>query len=408
MEWTYELHAKYGEVVRVHPDELSFVGESAWHDIFISRPQLSKPKIGAIKLANSVPNLAQTENLDDHARQRRIIGNAFSDRALREQECILNTYTNLLVEKLGAKITASKDQGYAMTNIHQWYAYTTFDTLGDLQFGESFHSLENDQEHPWISAIAHGLKFGVMLTAFHHFPPLKAEWLLPRIVHEKAHEHFHWASKQIEKRMARKTERPDFMKYILDNSEEKGMSREEIDSNGNLLILAGSDTSATTCGSTTWFLVKNPRTLKKLQDEVRSSFQSMEDITVAAASKLSYLRAVIREALRLHPVGPVSVPRVVDRPGVIISGHAVPPGVRRSHVLRILKRTKADSRQTRVGIPQKTASRLPSNFVEPLTFHPERWLKDADPKFNADIKGASEPFMVGPRNCLGKKYIWPP
>ena len=60
------------------------------------------------------------------------------------------------------------------------------------------------------------------------------------------------------------------------------------------------------------------------------------------------------------------------------------------------------AKQTRVGIPQKTAYRLARNFVDPLSFIPERWLPDADPKFGADIKEMFRPFMVGPRNCIGQ------
>ncbi|KAL8868969.1 MAG: hypothetical protein Q9174_004627 [Haloplaca sp. 1 TL-2023] len=121
--------------------------------------------------------------------------------------------------------------------------------------------------------------------------------------------------------------------------------------------------------------------------ETRDAFSSAEDITVAAAGRLPYLHAVITEALRLHPTGPVSVPRIVDRPGVKISGYDVPVG-------------------TRVGIPQKTMSRSPTNFVEPSVFAAERWLPEADPKYDADRKDAWEPFMVGPRNCLGKSLAW--
>lgn len=387
VEWTNELHTTYGEVVRIHPDELSFVGASAWRDIFTGRPQLPKPIVGVIGTSNGVQSIASTDNFEDHARYRRIIGNALSDRALREQEYILKTYTDLLIQKLQEQVTESIDANSINTDMHKWYIATTFDTLGDLQFGESFHSLESREEHFWISAIFLGVKLGMLLTIFHHFPPLQAKWFLPRIINNKARAHFTWASKQIEKRMSRDTERPDFMKYILNNSEEKGISRDEIDSNATLLILAGSETSATTCTAATWFLVKNPATLEKLQDEVRSSFKSIEQITVASASKLPYLHAVIQEALRLHPAQPISVTRLVDRPGVTVSDYQIPVG-------------------TRVGIPQKTACHLPSNFVEPQAFFPERWLKDAGPKFDADVKAASEPFLVGPRNCLGKSLAW--
>lgn len=97
VEWTTALHSEYGEVVRIHPDELFFVGPSAWRDIFASKPQLPKPKIGVIATSNGVPSVATTDNIEDHARQRRIIGNALSERALREQEYILKIYTDLLV-----------------------------------------------------------------------------------------------------------------------------------------------------------------------------------------------------------------------------------------------------------------------------------------------------------------------
>ena len=41
--------------------------------------------------------------------------------------------------------------------------------------------------------------------------------------------------------------------------------------------------------------------------------------------------------------------------------------------------------------------------LQPLVFAPERWLKEADSRFDADRKEAYQPFMVGPRNCLGKR-----
>ena len=255
------------------------------------------------------------------------MGNALSDRALREQEYILKRYTDLLVQVLREQISNQKDK-LTTVNIATWYDYTTFDTIGDLQFGESFHALETSEEHPWVSAIFHGLKFGTLLTVFHHFPPLKARWVLPQIVMDKAREHFEWGCQRIEKRVQTETDRPDFMRHLLQNmDDEKGMSRDEINSTATFLILAGSETSATTCTATTWFLLKNPQVLKRLQTEVRGSFENYEDISVSSAAKLPYLHAVIEETLRLHPNGPISVPRLVDRPNTIISGHLVPEGV---------------------------------------------------------------------------------
>ena len=313
-----------------------------------------------------VPTLVTTDSIEDHARQRRIIGTALSDRALYEQEYILKRYSDLLVEKLHEKIKEDKEESISL-DMDRYYSYTTFDTIGDLQFGESFHALESSAEHSWVSAIFSGIKFGMLFTIFHHFPPLKATWLVPQFLLDKAERHFEWACQQVEKRIQTETDRPDFMKYLLKNNKDgKETTREEIDCNATALIVAGSDTSATTCTSVTWFILKNPQAMKKLQEEIRGSFQSIEDITIASAANLPYLHAVIQEALRLHPPGPVSGTRLVNRPGVMVSGHLIPEGVssvpscRRYHRRLIFL-------QTRAGIPPKTANRSSVNFVDVST-----------------------------------------
>ena len=82
--WTNKLHAKYGVVVRIHPDELSFIDASAWRDIYLARPQLPKPTFGVLETPNGVPPMGTIPDPETHGRQRKIIGHAFSDRALRE------------------------------------------------------------------------------------------------------------------------------------------------------------------------------------------------------------------------------------------------------------------------------------------------------------------------------------
>lgn len=43
------------------------------------------------------------------------------------------------------------------------------------------------------------------------------------------------------------------------------------------------------------------------------------------------------------------------------------------------------------------------NFRKPFEFHPERWM--GDPEFANDSLDALKPFHIGPRNCLGMKYV---
>lgn len=71
---------------------------------------------------------------------RKVLNPAFSDRALKAQEWILQGYTHLLITRLRDQID-SAGEGSTAVDIDTWYNFTTFDTVGDLCFGESFTSL---------------------------------------------------------------------------------------------------------------------------------------------------------------------------------------------------------------------------------------------------------------------------
>ena len=315
------MHAKYGIVVRTHPDELSFIGASGWKDIYAARPELPKPVFGVLQTPSGVPSIVTIPDPQTHGHQRKIIAPAFSDHALREQEYILQKYSDLLISRL-------REQGDEV-NIIEWYNYVTFDIIGDLCFADSFHCLEAGDNHPWVAAVFRGVKFAQIMTVFDHFPPLSAvvKWCIPPSVLEKAQENFIYTRKKIDQRIAMKSDRPDFMKYILENNREGGMTREDINSTVTLLVLAGSETSATTMTSVTYYSLNHPRVFERLKKEIRDAFDhDPSSVTVSAVSELPYLHAVITEALRLHPTNPVSLPRELDRP-VEICGIMVPPGV---------------------------------------------------------------------------------
>ena len=325
--WTLSLHQEYGEIVRIHPDELSVVAP-AYQDIFASRPSLPKPDIGVMKPPNQAPSLVTARSIKEHDRMRHVLSHAFSERALKEQEPIIQKYVDLLIAQLLDQSIANED-GIVTLDIGEWYSFTTFDTVGDLCFGESFHSLENSRHHEWVQTIFKGIKFAVILTSLDHFSPARAvvRKCIPKSMELKAHSHSEFCRKRVDERMKHDSGRPDFISFILKNKDKHGFSREEIDSNISLLVFAGSETSASTCTSATWFLLKNPAALKRLQKEVRENFEAIGDITISTVSPLPYLDAIIQEALRLQPPGPVSLPREVDRAGVIVYGQEIPIGV---------------------------------------------------------------------------------
>ncbi|KAK1586090.1 cytochrome P450 [Colletotrichum navitas] len=131
---------------------------------------------------------------------------------------------------------------------------------------------------------------------------------------------------RVRKRLASKTERPDFMGSTLQKrSGSEELTFEELKSNAAILITAGSETTATALSATTYYLLTNPNALKKLSDEIRNTFASEADIDMSSSQKLAYMHAVINEGLRMYPPVPTRMPRKVNSDGGVFLGEYVPP-----------------------------------------------------------------------------------
>jgi cytochrome P450 len=97
--------------------------------------------------------------------------------------------------------------------------------------------------------------------------------------------------------------------------------------NASTLVVAGSDTTATTVMATLYFLLSNPKTYQRLLTEVRSAFKSKAEITITAVKKLEYTLACLNETMRMLPGVPGGLPRVVPYGGRVLNGEFVPQDV---------------------------------------------------------------------------------
>lgn len=98
---THELHQQYGPIVRLAPNELSFIDGQAWHDIYghhQGRPNFPKNPLWMAPSDNDIHSILSANDAD-HARYRRLLSHAFSERALRQQEHLLLSYIDILIRR---------------------------------------------------------------------------------------------------------------------------------------------------------------------------------------------------------------------------------------------------------------------------------------------------------------------
>ena len=323
--WLKELHDDYGPVVRTAPNELSFTESSAWKVIYGHHSFQKNYDMFYTRIPYRAHSLLVADNAD-HTRMRRVLAPAFSEKALKEQEPVIQSYVDLLINRLHEQETRKYDGG---VNIVQWYNWTTFDIVADLALGETFNCLGNTTYRHWASLIYHAFKSFVFINATKNFPPLDSilHSLVPKSLIKKQLENFRIIMDKVDRRIALDTGRPDFMSQILRHNDEKGLTRAEMHSNGSLLITAGNETSATLLAGMTYLLLKTPRALRKLTNELRETFRNESEISLESINGYEYLSAAIQESLRLFPPIPEGLPRVTPREGAEICGHWVPGGV---------------------------------------------------------------------------------
>jgi cytochrome P450 len=145
---------------------------------------------------------------------------------------------------------------------------------------------------------------------------------------------------------------------------------------------AGGDTSASTIVWAVAELVRDPRVMKKAQDEVREIFNMKGIVGENCINELKYLKSVVKETLRLHPPGPLLLPRECGQ-ACEIDGYHIPI-------------------KSKVIVNAWAIGRDPKYWTEPEIFYPERFIGSS-----IDYKGSNFeyiPFGAGRRICPGSTF----
>ncbi|RFU77593.1 cytochrome p450 [Trichoderma arundinaceum] len=388
-----ELHQRYGPVVRIAPNELAFTDPRAWRDIYArklieGRYELAHD-MAFYKPTNQPHDSILSSNRQEHDNIRKLLSPGFSDRAMKAQEPTIGRYVNMLIQRLQENCI-DMNGNPKVINMRDWLAFCTFDMIGDLAFGSDFGCLQNGGYHPWVALIAGSVRDLATLQALKMLGVVRfVRYVMLKLsLGTKALKmHVELTKLKTEERVKLGDKRDDFLNGLIQD----GMSPELLRENGSLLILAGSETTATLLTGILYLLAKHDNVLERLKSEVRGEFASASEMTLSNMSRLPYMLAVLKEGLRCYPPVAGNSPRLVPPAGTNIAGCLVPGG-------------------TVVGIWQWAMYHDPTHFDDPYSFDPDRFLilqhREKPSNTKIDKVEAFNPFLIGPRNCIGQNLAY--
>lgn len=384
-----KFHDVYGPIVRLAPNELSYIDSRAWKDIYGNRPghlPFERNRTWLKKMQPDEPPSIMGYDEEVHSRLRKAFVHAFSEKSLKEQAPVIESYVNTLVQQLKHRCQPNNN---AVIDLVQWLDFTTFDISGDLSFGESFDCLKNGKAHPWVK-IAHDFGKGLaLISSINMYPPLdRLLWyILPKHIMQRQRDHRAMSAARAQKRLALDTNRPDFVTATKRYSDDKGsLSMPDWELNMTILIFAGSETTASALSGILRMLLQNTDALTKLAGEIRANFRDESEISIGTTGGFQYMNAVINEGLRLCPPSSIGVPRIVPKGGDTVCERVVPEG-------------------TYVAFNQFPANRSPQHFDSPDSFIPERCLH-SEKEGAKDDTAAFQPFGLGRHSCIGMKLAY--
>ncbi|TKX18516.1 cytochrome P450 monooxygenase-like protein 53 [Elsinoe australis] len=391
------LHNKHGEFVRFGPNRISGDTVEALENVYGFKANTRKSQwYYTFAVDPARPSTHTIIDRAQHARKRRVVAQGLSTKSTAALEEHVIESVDLLSKALASssKKLEYNDGWTDSKDMAEWASYLTTDVMGSMVFSKRFGLLETT-ENRWLkdavpiasrNKYACGFMPWIIKSGFDTMIMPKLAGLRIKL---KA-----FSISQLQNRFARKDDESlhDIFHFILkakDPETGEGFGMHELGSEANLMIAAGGDTTSTAIASTFFFLTKagNENVLKKLTEEIRSKFSSLEEIRPGAVlTSCTYLRACVDESMRISPPVPSPLMREALAGGVTINGNTFPAG-------------------TDLAVPSYAIHRNPKYYREPLRFDPERWLPTKAGEKDQALQLAQSafcPFSVGPRNCVGR------
>ncbi|KAJ5640444.1 hypothetical protein N7528_000069 [Penicillium herquei] len=409
------LHKKH-PVIRTGPNTLSYGDVRAIKDIYGHNTKCTKDDSYNVT-AGSHFNLADVVDKPDHARKRKVLSSAYALKNLESWEFKVTDKIQRMFKHFDQVCTTTPKEDVASgkvapnltdltLNLRAWNNFFTLDAIADIGLSEKLGFLDqgNDlcvAERKDGSTYTTSLREALYPTArkqsyivwnYAWYPVINKLVNVFPFFNKMQQSADNWENimwRRGNERLRRYDageKLDDFFQALMEdkNGNPNNLEFGEVVAECNIMMNAGSVTTAIAITNVMYQLIQNPRVLAKLREELDNVLD--EDECVADYDKvkhLPYLRACLDESLRLFSPTPHGLPRETPAEGTNILGEWV-------------------AGNTSVSMSALVAHRDEGIFPKADQYIPERWLgeegKALQPYFIA--------FSAGARSCIGRNISY--
>ncbi|RFU34119.1 hypothetical protein B7463_g2203, partial [Scytalidium lignicola] len=272
------LHRRYGPIVRIAPDELSF-----------SSPEAARQLLSAGKGFHKTPfyNVFPPENPDIftetreavHAQKKRVVSGPYSMASMQK----LTPYIDKAIDSLLSKLNQYAE-GSGQVNLGDWLHYFAFDVLGEVAFSRPFgflhsgvdvegaiHAIDQSQWYNGIVSQVPELDFFLRRNPFWKYVPAlgTGNALITRMTLKTVAERKPFGK-------TRMTDRRDLLQSLIEAhlKDSEKFTEGDVFAVAHGAIFAGSDSTASTMQSFFWYILRDQRVFTTLVAEIRSATES--------------------------------------------------------------------------------------------------------------------------------------
>ncbi|KAJ3580102.1 hypothetical protein NPX13_g467 [Xylaria arbuscula] len=330
---TEKVLKRYGDVVRIAPNELLFFTLEAFTDIYSAHVKNLEafPKTNINNRGDKHGGLLFEQDPVRHRQVAKQIAPAFSPKSTRAKETRIRGYIDIFVEKM-------RVYGRNGVDVSKWCNWLAMDISADMAYNREMHQMRDMKNSVFLDVLLGFNAYTTIDQVSKRFPILGhlKVFFIPLSRIQSMKEMNQTSREELQRRIEKKgnTENLDFFEQLVPSKRVVPGNTDDfrhLEQVATQLLFAGFEPISVWMYSMLFQLVKHPKCLSILTAEIRSAFQSYDDISSVDLAKLEYMTACLEESMRLLPSNNTGLPRV--SPGATVDKTYVPSGVTSSPFL---------------------------------------------------------------------------